>query len=239
LSFAVGTGVLAVAYLYILLVPSAASYRPGPTSWVRTVSSAYVASACGALSQLFMKVLSMALHDAGAAANNGARWAILLHPVVGVSLVGVLLAAPFQLFLINNVLASSPVSYAVPVYQALLTLLTSAAGGLFFSEFAKRTLGANALYAGGALTSLAGLVVLGQYTDPTPSGQIAQAKDAEGGQRLRQPLILERSKWCGRSGVAEVVDESDVVDVVNASDEALPAATGDRSPSGRVVVHSA
>ena len=140
---------MVAAYLWVLLVPSAAKYRPDSKSWMTTVGSAYTASVCGALSQLFMKVVSIALHEAAAGGGTGqyAGYGLLLHPAVAISLVGLVLAAPLQLFLINNTLASSPVSYAVPVYQALLTLLTTAAGGIFFREFAKTTMMTNLLCA--------------------------------------------------------------------------------------------
>jgi len=121
-----------------------------------------------------MKVVSIALHEAAAGGGTGqyAGYGLLLHPAVAISLVGLVLAAPLQLFLINNTLASLPVSYAVPVYQALLTLLTTAAGGIFFREFAKTTMMTNLLYGAGAATSLAGLGVLGsaQQADPQAQG---------------------------------------------------------------------
>ena len=57
------------------------------------------------------------------------------QPAVYVAIFGLGLTAPMQLYLLNTTLASSPISYAVPVYQALLVMLTTAAGGLFFQEF--------------------------------------------------------------------------------------------------------
>jgi len=125
-----------------------------------------------------MKVLSLALHQAAQAGV-----AAVQHPVVAMSFVGLITAAPLQLYLLNSTLASSPMSYAVPVYQALLTLLTTAAGGVFFREFARTSTTANLAYSIGALTSLAGLGVLGNAKQAAvESGQVAELEaqaDAE------------------------------------------------------------
>ena len=40
-----------------------------------------------------------------------------------------------QLAFLHFTLANSPVSYGVPTYQTLLTVLTIVSGGVFFSEF--------------------------------------------------------------------------------------------------------
>ena len=44
------------------------------------------------------------------------------------------MCALVQLTFLNQTLANSPVSYGVPMYQALLTVLTILTGGIFFSE---------------------------------------------------------------------------------------------------------
>ena len=167
------------AYLWVLYAPSAAHFRPEPSSFVSTVCSAYAASVCGALSQLFLKVVSLACHEA--VADEGPGLLIFLHPTVAVAFVGLALAAPLQLHLLNSTLASSPVSYAVPVYQALLTLLTTAAGGVFFSEFNRMSAQRTLVYAGGAAVSLSGLIVL---------GSAAQEAQAAGTSEGSQPLVF-------------------------------------------------
>ena len=80
------------------------------------------------------------------------------------------MTAPLQLYLLNATLASSPVSYAVPVYQALLVLLTTAAGGLFFGEFERTTLAGDCAYAGGGVLAIAGLSVLGAAASAAGEG---------------------------------------------------------------------
>jgi hypothetical protein len=114
-------------------------------------------------------------------ADEGPGLLIFLHPTVAVAFVGLALAAPLQLHLLNSTLASSPVSYAVPVYQALLTLLTTAAGGIFFSEFNRMSAQRTLVYAGGAAVSLSGLIVL---------GSAAQEAQAAGTSEGSQPLVF-------------------------------------------------
>ena len=51
------------------------------------------------------------------------------------SLFGLIACAIVQLSFLHRTLANSPVSYGVPTYQTLLTVLTIVSGGVFFSEF--------------------------------------------------------------------------------------------------------
>ena len=51
------------------------------------------------------------------------------------SLFALVVCAVVQLYFLHSTLANSPVSYGVPTYQTLLTLLTIISGGTFFSEF--------------------------------------------------------------------------------------------------------
>ena len=50
------------------------------------------------------------------------------------SLMGLGACAAVQLGFLNQTLANSPVSYGVPTYQALLTVITIITGGIFFTE---------------------------------------------------------------------------------------------------------
>ena len=52
----------------------------------------------------------------------------------GLWLIGLALCAVVQLSFLNRTLANSPVTYGVPTYQTLLTLLTIVIGGIFFDE---------------------------------------------------------------------------------------------------------
>lgn len=165
-AFAVGTLFTVGVYLAVLHASALRQYRPSPTSHATTIFSAYSSAVCGALSQLFMKVVSLALHET-ATTGPAALIASGGLPAVIVALAGLLSTAPLQLYLLNGTLASSPVSYAVPVYQALLVLLTTAAGGLFFGEFQRTTLGSDCAYAGGGVLAIAGLVVLGAAASAT------------------------------------------------------------------------
>lgn len=82
-----------------------------------TVASALCAAACGALSQLCLKVIAVcagriSLSGEPAADNPLERGGFWL------AVCGLLLMAPLQLFLLDATLASASVSFGVPIYQA-------------------------------------------------------------------------------------------------------------------------
>jgi len=169
-AFAALTFAMVGGYVLLLHHPSLQRWRPLPTSLWTTALSAYTAAACGALSQLFVKVVSIALHEASVVGAHA-----LAHPAIPVSLIGLLTTAPLQLYLLNSALNSSPVSYAVPFYQALLVLFTTAAGGIFFLEFATTTTSDNLAYFGGAALTIGGLTVLGT----TPAQELRATEHAD------------------------------------------------------------
>ena len=112
----------------------AAAEAGGAASLLATALSAYSAAVCGALSQLFVKVgVAVTANAAGGDFTGaGSPWR-QLPPYL--ALVGLVVTAPLQLYLLDTALTGSAVSYAVPVYQALLILLTTVLGGVFFGEF--------------------------------------------------------------------------------------------------------
>jgi len=57
-------------------------------------------------------------------------------PVVVGCLLGLVLVAPLQLYLLNLALAAGNASFAVPLYICQMTLLVSVSGGLLLGEFA-------------------------------------------------------------------------------------------------------
>ena len=195
-AFAFVTLLTVGAYLAVLHSSALRRYRPSPTAHATTIFSAYSSAVCGALSQLFMKVVSLALHEA-TTTGPGAVIASGGLPAVVVALIGLLSTAPLQLYLLNATLASSPVSYAVPVYQALLVLLTTAAGGLFFGEFARTTLEGDCAYAGGGVLAIAGLSVLGAAASASE-----EKKQKEFNELVEEPSGGGGARGVGTSGAA-------------------------------------
>ena len=125
---------------------------------VATALSAYSAAVCGALCQLFVKVVAVTLHEAGGDfAGPHSPWR---HFPPYLALLGLLFTAPLQLYLLDTALTGSAVKYAVPVYQALLILLTTAAGGVFFGEFEMMTGQQQLAFCAGVATAAVGLAVL-------------------------------------------------------------------------------
>ena len=182
-------------YLAVLHVKSLSRWKPSPTSKLTTVYSAYTASVCGALSQLFMKVVSLAIHDA----TSVGAGAVLKEPAVFVALAGLVTCAPLQLYLLNSTLASSPVSYAVPVYQALLVMLTTAAGGIFFLEFEKTSVSGDLAYGFGGAAAIVGLMIL---------GKAASDSNADNDEHAESPLWNAQTPPSGGENDATARQES-------------------------------
>ena len=106
----------------------AAAEAGGAASLLATALSAYSAAVCGALCQLFVKVVAVTLHTTGGDFTGPDSPWRSLPPYF--AFVGLAVCAPLQLYLLDTALTGSAVSYAVPVYQALLIFLTTAAGQL-------------------------------------------------------------------------------------------------------------
>lgn len=136
--------------------PRLARYRPAPTSFSWTVFAAFAAASCGGLTQVSLKIVATGVRSA-IEAGTGAP---LLTPVVPIALAGLVSCAPLQLYLLNATLSSSPVKYAVPVYQALLILLSTAAGGLFFVEFKSSSAAQMLGFSCGVAVAIAGIAAL-------------------------------------------------------------------------------
>jgi len=94
-----------------------------------------------------------------------------------VCLAALLFSAPLQLYLLNMTLASGRATFTIPLYLSLTMLLTSASGGILFSEFAAVAHRAPAplwlvMYGVAVLIVLCGLVVLSSR----PEAQVAQRR---------------------------------------------------------------
>ena len=136
----------------------AAAEAGGAASLLATALSAYSAAVCGALSQLFVKVVAVTANAAGGDFTGaGSPWR-QLPPYL--ALVGLVVTAPLQLYLLDTALTGSAVSYAVPVYQALLILLTTVLGGVFFGEFDTMSPTGLLIFGAGVATAATGLAVL-------------------------------------------------------------------------------
>ena len=85
---------------------------------LKVFCNAFTAAGCGALSQVFLKVVATACREAVEGKPA------ILTTALGVSLVGLVVFAPLQLVLLNTTLANSPAVYAVPLYQTILIVFT-------------------------------------------------------------------------------------------------------------------
>ena len=181
---------LVALYLVLLWTPRLEPYRPSPTSPWTTLFSAFCSAVCGAQSQLFLKVISVGLRFFTTGGDPDAA----VTPAFILSLLGLAVTAPLQLYLLNSTLASSPIGYAVPLCtstplnapltaslhatecatdrtdQSLLIMLTVAAGGIFFKEFADISIARGVLFCVGGLIALGGLMILSlKAQSPAPT----------------------------------------------------------------------
>eukprot|EP00966_Prymnesium_polylepis_P023015 529364-Prymnesium_polylepis.1 len=146
---------------------TAATGRP-----VHVILSAAGAASCGALSQTFLKLVSL---EAKESLGGGSPFE---DPTLLLSLSGLLFTAPSQLRLLTAALAVARASLAVPLYQSSLIAFTTCIGGVAFNEFASmRPLGI-AGYSGGLLLATVGLVML-SVSSESPSFAEDAAKDPD------------------------------------------------------------
>jgi hypothetical protein len=121
---------------------------------LKTLCNAFTAAGCGALSQMCLKIVATAIRETVSGKpglTSLAFWA---------SLFGLAAFAPLQLVLLNSTLAGSPVSFAVPVYQTLLIVLTILAGGTFFLEFGSMDAAHGLVFGLGVALAVVGLCIL-------------------------------------------------------------------------------
>lgn len=142
---------------FAIAVATAVRLRGDYTSIVPVVIFATGASAAGALANLSLKVLSNSLREYLA----GHHALLSLPTIIGV--VGLLICAPPQLWLLNGTL-NGPVSFAVPLYQTLLILFTIVAGYTFFDEFHLVGINWMICFCSGITLAIAGLLGLGADT---------------------------------------------------------------------------
>ena len=155
------------AWLAVVLVPPLRRVRAlADRANLATALSAYAAAVCGALSQTFLKSVSVAIaesHSLAAdptAASNAWLTDVWLQPPIWVAGAGLVVTAPLQLFLIDVCLASGAVIPAVPIYQALLVIFEIIAAAVFFRELQAMSVYRLLCFGLGVAVATSGLVVL-------------------------------------------------------------------------------
>ena len=149
----------------IVLCPCAAL----AASALLPVISAFAAASCACLSQLMLKLVSTSVATLPAS----------LGPL-SLALVGLICSAPLHLTLLNRTLAGSAVTIAVPCYQFLLIVCTTAAGGLLFDEFDSQSRGSLLAYGCGVVTATAGLLGLSYFSSAASAIDIDEGSSDEG-----------------------------------------------------------
>jgi len=112
------------------------------------------AATCAALSQLALKLVSLAVREAVEGGEGG------MPPLALIALAGLGVTAPSQLTLLNAALGAAKASVAVPLYQGATVSLTTLSGGLAFHEFGGLEPLQGVGYTLGLVVATAGLLVL-------------------------------------------------------------------------------
>jgi len=124
---------ITVVYVSTWLLPK--HRQLSEASSLSVVLCSFTAAACGAYAQLLLKVISEACGRSWGARHDNQMGKASVWICVAMALT----LAPFELYLLNSVLTSCDIVFAVPIFQALLLTLTVATGGTFFGEFGELT----------------------------------------------------------------------------------------------------
>ena len=134
-------------------------WRPRDDSILASVGSSFTAALTSGFSIIFLKVVALGV------AEWLASGAPPTEPLVYSCFGALCVSAPLQLYLLNLTLASGRATFTIPLYLSLTMIVTSASGGILFSEFAAVLHRAPAplwlvVYCVAVLIVMSGLVVL-------------------------------------------------------------------------------
>ena len=135
--------------------PKPATPREGAA---RILLYAYTAALSGSMSMLLLKVIGSGIRASIERVESG-QPPPLITPGWVLCLIALAFFACVQLGFLHRTLANSPVTYGVPTYQTLLTLLTILLGGIFFSEFKRMGVFSMLVFASGVGLALFGIAL--------------------------------------------------------------------------------
>ena len=147
----VAASLAALGLLWTVFVSGAGELRAA--MWYRIVVFAYTSALFGSISMLLLKIVGSGIR---AALETDSAFPDGFHLICILTLAG---CAMVQLGFLHMTLANSPVSYGVPMYQTLLTVLSIIAGGIYFSEFRHMQPMPFLVFVGGVVISLCGVVL--------------------------------------------------------------------------------
>mmetsp|Transcript_11237 Transcript_11237/g.18826 ORF Transcript_11237/g.18826 Transcript_11237/m.18826 type:complete len:276 (+) Transcript_11237:176-1003(+) len=118
-----GAAVIGLGLMWLPFVAGVAELRS--SNLYRTVLFSYTSALFGSSSLLLLKVVGSGIRAWMESDTN------VVHPIYLSCVVVLVMCAVVQLGFLHATLANSPVSYGVPTYQTLLTVLTIVSGGLW------------------------------------------------------------------------------------------------------------
>lgn len=197
---------------------------------------AYAAASCGALSLNFLKVLALAMRSEAVGRASGARNE-LVSPHVLLALAALATYAPLQLALLNSALVHSPVSFAVPMYESLLIVLSIVAGGTFYREFDGMSAASTYGFLSGVTVTVTGLALLALSHSPAERRSRASSIMSEAGEsdgRMTDALEAFEAE-VGRAAAAVLGYEkaAPLVSAAASLGGSLGSARGARQPAHR------
>ena len=144
-------------WLGLLVARPLRNCRPRPSSTVYPLLSSYGAGICGSFSVIFQKIFVRAMRSALVGSCGALIWS---YWVTYLSLAGLAVCAPTQLYLLNIALGSGKASYTIPVYTVNNIANGIVVSGLLFHEFDGLAPRQGTLFAAALAAVLAGVALL-------------------------------------------------------------------------------
>ena len=131
LSYALVATTMVITWLLVILTPALRHLRPSQSSIIYPLLSAYGAGTCGSFSIVWQNIFVHSIEELFGQCGLH----VLQYWVTYASIVGLVLCAPTQLFLLNTALATGKASYTVPVYTCNNIANGVIVSGLLFHDF--------------------------------------------------------------------------------------------------------
>lgn len=222
----------ALAVLWLLYAANVGQLRT-KAAWFSIVLFSYTSAAFGSASLLLLKVVGSGIRVAlqtGTAAFGSRLYVVSLAVLV--------LCALAQLAFLHFTLANSPVSYGVPTYQTLLTVLTIVSGGVFFSEFDRMPPAHFVCFVAGVAISLLGVALHASHRHRLERAQAAVGAAPDDGHAALPIATQPVSAATGPTHTAYGIEAATLAAAsppkprFHERSRLLPATFGGGSPSG-------
>lgn len=121
------------SWMMVLTNKRCVPYRPAFDSMRVSVCSSFFSAISGSYSLQFSKIFTTALIDK---IISKGEWSVFTLWITWIAVLGLVMTAVTQLYLLNSALASGKAVFTIPLYTVLIITLAIFNGGILFDEFA-------------------------------------------------------------------------------------------------------